>query len=512
MKLEITITDGEQSYVARILGLHPQYRLNREFLQGASRRLRTKKGQPQRTRTSYQLTDGLYEVDEPDGRRYLAIVNGRRTVLCDSDLDTAANRCRESGVGLADVFSEWAESQRRTSESFACVSVALTRERLAVMRANRRIRQKPDTDRRRQRVQTMTARQAFYGSDAADTRAFMRRLEQAGPEGCLAADLFRCQKASTRAKIYGRDYRNLAYDRKASFIHRLCNALTAMRDWRWGWKQDPCQNFARWVLYVELPQGQVSFHAPERGDGPDYPGEWDGQRASETRILAFCDSVLAPGLMHLASPGLCTDPPSLLGDSPGSMLVAVPQEMAHGPSEFDDAEPTACGASHNALLGPIEAAEYLRLSRNRFLSLRLSIDLKPDNGNSSSPQWSLQTLDCIRPLADEMREIDFVAVGASANACARDLAGTRSRDDIEALYRALQSATYKDNLPARLTELLGNLGVNREFRFSNEAKCYRDAMLSELRPICQPRSGGSIQVAGSGGDGIMSPANIGVAP
>jgi hypothetical protein len=86
-----------------------------------------------------------------------------------------------------------------------------------------------DAERRRQRVQAKTARQVFYGSDAADTKAFMRRLEQAGPEGCLAAELFRCQKASTRAKMYRGDYRNLACDRKAEFSRPVVRVAPIQR-------------------------------------------------------------------------------------------------------------------------------------------------------------------------------------------------------------------------------------------------------------------------------------------
>jgi hypothetical protein len=175
-----------------------------------------------------------------------------------------------------------------------------TSEIRARIRAGFLADQKLRTDQRRERVQTMTARQAFEGSDPADTRAFLKRLEQVGVEGCLAAELFRCQKASSRAKAYHGEYRDMAYDRKAGVIDRLCVALRNMRERRWGWQEDPCQGFARWVLYVELPQGQVSFHALERGDGPEYPREWDRQHASEERILAFCDSVLARGVTSLA--------------------------------------------------------------------------------------------------------------------------------------------------------------------------------------------------------------------
>jgi len=59
----------------------------------------------------------------------------------------------------------------------------------------------------------------------------------------------------------------------------------------YGWKRDPLAFTNPWVLYVDLPNGQVSFHSPARGEGPDYAGEWDAMHASEERILAFCDGV-----------------------------------------------------------------------------------------------------------------------------------------------------------------------------------------------------------------------------
>ncbi len=44
----------------------------------------------------------------------------------------------------------------------------------------------------------------------------------------------------------------------------------------WGWGFDPDQPVHRLVVYIDLPSGQVSFHAAERGPGPDYPASWDG--------------------------------------------------------------------------------------------------------------------------------------------------------------------------------------------------------------------------------------------
>jgi hypothetical protein len=44
----------------------------------------------------------------------------------------------------------------------------------------------------------------------------------------------------------------------------------------WGWGVDHAQEFHKYVLYIDLPTGQVSFHAAVRGAGPDYAGAWDG--------------------------------------------------------------------------------------------------------------------------------------------------------------------------------------------------------------------------------------------
>ncbi|MFB3828940.1 MAG: hypothetical protein ACE15B_19395 [Bryobacteraceae bacterium] len=61
----------------------------------------------------------------------------------------------------------------------------------------------------------------------------------------------------------------------------------------YGWKEDPAQPFHSWVLYVDLPPGQVSFHTAQRLTGPDYAGDWDGQHFSANRIIAFCNEILS---------------------------------------------------------------------------------------------------------------------------------------------------------------------------------------------------------------------------
>ena len=144
----------------------------------------------------------------------------------------------------------------------------------------------------------MTARaiDVFEQSDGEVTKAYYAELQQLGPAGEIAVALFRCQKRSSAAKRYrGRRFRSAAYDVKNWSMGELCRLLEKHGKElgiRYGWKQDPKTEFYPWVLYVDLPQGQVSFHSPDRGLGPDYPGEWDGLKASQDRIVAFCDSVM----------------------------------------------------------------------------------------------------------------------------------------------------------------------------------------------------------------------------
>lgn len=148
------------------------------------------------------------------------------------------------------------------------------------------------------------ALEVYEDSDGVKTRRYHAELEERGPVGIVAANLLRAQKASARAKIYrggiaGRgSFRGMAYERKQAALERLSEVLVEHAPAlgiRFGWKPDPdtlLNGRPTWVLYVDLPEGQVSFHAPGRGLGPDYPAEFDGARGmSVGRILKFCDRV-----------------------------------------------------------------------------------------------------------------------------------------------------------------------------------------------------------------------------
>lgn len=121
----------------------------------------------------------------------------------------------------------------------------------------------------------------YYGSDGAATRKFCSTLEKISHLGKIAAQLFRSQKASSKAKVYRgslkrssgsrTSYRDLAYQRKGECLTKLCDLLSEDScGLIWGWGRDKNTNMhtPRNVIYIELPQGQVSFHSNGKCKGP----------------------------------------------------------------------------------------------------------------------------------------------------------------------------------------------------------------------------------------------------
>lgn len=138
----------------------------------------------------------------------------------------------------------------------------------------------------------------YTGSNGDATKALYAALESLGPAGAIATNLFRACKTSERAKVYrGGGYRGAAYDRKQWSMDNLAKALAEHGQplgIAWGWGEDPAQPYHRWVLYVDLPTGQVSFHTAQRGEGPDYPKGWDSVRnMGPTRICKWCAALLS---------------------------------------------------------------------------------------------------------------------------------------------------------------------------------------------------------------------------
>ena len=136
----------------------------------------------------------------------------------------------------------------------------------------------------------------YLASDAEATRQLYADLAERGPAGELAVNLMRACKKSERAKVYrGQRFRSASYDGKQWAMGEICRLLlqnTGLVS-AWGWKVDPEQPYHSQVLYVELPTGQVSFHTAVRGAGPDFPGEWDGQRdRASARVCAWAAQIL----------------------------------------------------------------------------------------------------------------------------------------------------------------------------------------------------------------------------
>lgn len=140
----------------------------------------------------------------------------------------------------------------------------------------------------------LSAIEVFRQNDGDVTKDYYAHMNARGSMGQLAVALFRAQKRSSAAKSYrhGR-YRRAAYDVKNWSLAEVCRILKSFEhSMVWGWQRDPKTPVFDWVLYVELPTGQCSFHSAERLDGPDYQGVWDGViGGSVTNILAFCKTV-----------------------------------------------------------------------------------------------------------------------------------------------------------------------------------------------------------------------------
>lgn len=141
----------------------------------------------------------------------------------------------------------------------------------------------------------------YLGSNGDVTSEFYKKLSALGPAGEVAVNLFRACKTSERAKNYRGRYRGAGYDRKQYSIDNLARILEEHGEHlelQWGWKIDTLAQHAHpWVLYVDVPTGQVSFHTNHRSEGPDYPGDWDRAiGTAPSRICAWCVELFGKGI------------------------------------------------------------------------------------------------------------------------------------------------------------------------------------------------------------------------
>lgn len=152
----------------------------------------------------------------------------------------------------------------------------------------------------------MISEMIFNQQNGDVTKAYYAKLNGMGLAGQLAVALFRAQKRSTAAKKYrGRRFTRDAYEVKNWSLSEICRIAGCMSAFEsspvWGWKRDPATPGYEWVLYVELPTGQCSFHSPDRLNGPDFTGDWDSRIPSQTAITRYCDSVWEPAVLGMDS-------------------------------------------------------------------------------------------------------------------------------------------------------------------------------------------------------------------
>lgn len=134
----------------------------------------------------------------------------------------------------------------------------------------------------------------FQTTDGDEVIDYCTALCERGLIGGLAVCLFRTQNNSSRAKRNHRS-RSSRYENKNGQILTLCRFLERFAEGLavdWGWREDDQQAYHRQVLYVDTPEGQVSFHTADRLQGPDYEKPWCQKRPSEDRLLGLFAEIL----------------------------------------------------------------------------------------------------------------------------------------------------------------------------------------------------------------------------
>lgn len=139
----------------------------------------------------------------------------------------------------------------------------------------------------------------YEGSNGDATRELYKFLEQLGPKGVIAVNIFRAHKTSSRAKIYRGRYKGAGYDTKQWSLDNLEKMLRLHGEAlgiKWGWAKDKnVHEMHSDVLYVDLPTGQVSWHNAVNGHErtPVYDGKWDGIRGEgHIRIAKFIEQII----------------------------------------------------------------------------------------------------------------------------------------------------------------------------------------------------------------------------
>ena len=125
-------------------------------------------------------------------------------------------------------------------------------------------------------------RDAQEANDRAKDRAAdgLRRREYNDGSRYSGANYYRSRRARDH------DY----YEKRIAISNAVKLATEA--GVKFGWRRDG--SLVPWVVYFEVPTGQVSFHDSTRGEGSDYDQPWDGVRnASGERISSAIEALVA---------------------------------------------------------------------------------------------------------------------------------------------------------------------------------------------------------------------------
>lgn len=112
-----------------------------------------------------------------------------------------------------------------------------------------------------------------------------------------AADATRYSEYNDRSEYRWHNYhasrsaRQRDYAEKSQSIAHACNAA-GEAGIVFGWAPS-LQEDVPWIVYFDLPTGQMSFHCNKRGQGPEYGGNWDGLKDEGTnRVQRAIDGLI----------------------------------------------------------------------------------------------------------------------------------------------------------------------------------------------------------------------------
>lgn len=176
----------------------------------------------------------------------------------------------------------------------------------------------------------------YNGSDAQATIGLYAELEALGQAGSIAVNLLRAAKKSGAAKRYrGSRYKRASYGGKGWALEQAVTFLSERPlepPIAWGWgidtklKQGGDPHY--YVLYVDLPTGQVSFHTDVLLGGPTYAGQWDGARgASPERICRWAAMLLGDESVLQNQPQNITENITAPVDAPAEDLFSFLDRM-----------------------------------------------------------------------------------------------------------------------------------------------------------------------------------------